>query len=158
MKEKNPIKKFMTLIPYHMSDTASVEAVLNKMQELKIHHMPIFTDNKLLGILSKEELEVTKQSLRGSELTAGSVIKQDPYIVLPDHPLEDVLHEMITSDRSSCLIEEVDGSIVGIFTTKDAMLVLTSLLKHIEGDFIKDKLWEYFSSEFQRWKDSASIS
>ena len=154
---KNPIKNYMTLIPYHMQVEDSVESISNKMKELEVQHMPLFSENKLAGIVSQRDVRAALSGHRGNELPISLFMQEDVYSVLPDHPIDDVVKHMAENKIGSCIVKEVEGSVVGIFTYTDALFVLSSLFKHMEGDLLQERIWEFLHKEFPKWKEKLQI-
>lgn len=158
MKTDNPVKNYMTLIPYHMGTKDSVEEVANFMHEKSISHLPLLHNNKLAGLVSSRDIKAALASPAAKELKVDSVMADDLFIVLPDHPLDDIVKTMAERKIGSCIVQEVNGAVVGIFTNNDALLVLSSLIQHLEGNLVQQKIWDFIHTEYDKFKNRIGLS
>lgn len=158
MNTENPIKNYMTLIPYHMTIKDTVEDVANFMHENSVSHIPLFHNEKLAGIVSSRDLKAALVSPAGGKSTVDKIMADNLFVVLPDHPLDDIVKTMAEKKIGSCLIQEVNGAVIGVFTTNDALMVLSSLIKHLEGNLVQQKIWDFINTEYDNFKSKLGMS
>lgn len=57
MKKRTPVSKIMTKDPISVNATNSVADVVNIFKERNIHHIPVVSGDKLIGMISKTDIE-----------------------------------------------------------------------------------------------------
>lgn len=156
MSIENPIRNFMTFVPMHIQREASLEEAAQMMFERKISHLPVFHNGKICGIVSHQDIKAALVS--PLDLGIKDIMNEQVEMLLPDTSLRAALKIMTEKKIGSIVVHEVDGSIVGIFTTTDAMMVLNSLLSYLEGDLLKQRFWDFLEGEFDSMKNKLSRS
>ena len=147
MSVENPIRNFMTFVPMHIQIDVSLDEAANMMVEKNISHLPVFHQGKICGIVSQRDVKAALAS--SLELGIKDIMNESVEMLLPETSIRTALKIMTEKKIGSIVVHEVDGSIVGIFTTTDAMYVLNSLLGYLEGDLLKQKFWDLLEKEFQ---------
>lgn len=120
----------MTAMPKTVDmETPLVDA--NKiLQEHGIRHLPVLDHGKLVGVVSQREIALLQAcgAVDLNRVSIADAMTAAPYAVSPDTPLSEVCTTMASNKYGSVVITEAD-SILGIFTTTDALQVLSELFR-----------------------------
>lgn len=113
--------------------TLSMESTLPKARDLMrqhgIRHLPVLDGTKLVGLLSDRDLA----RLEGFPMIAFDLVSvpdamsTNPYVVSPDTPAREVIRTMHERRYGSAVVVE-GGTVIGVFTTTDALRVLAEVL------------------------------
>lgn len=130
MKKRTPISQIMTSNVFTVNQTHSLRDVHNLLKEKGIHHVPVVSGDKVIGMISKTDLE----RVTFVNNYEGESVSTQMYDALK---IEQVMTKQVTTiekentvlDAAKILAKNefhalpvVDGdSIVGIVTTKDMM-------------------------------------
>ena len=98
------------------------------MDTHQIHHLPILTGSRLRGIVSQRDILAARlrQGDALDEMPLESICSADVLTVSPVTPVDQVAERMLTRRVGSAVV--VDGGyVVGIFTTADALRVLSAI-------------------------------
>lgn len=126
---RRTIRSFMTLDPVVISSDRSLAEAHRLMRERGIRHLPVVDRGALVGVVSQRDLYLL-ETLRGVDPAAdlvGEAMTPQPYAVAPDAPLEEVARVMAERKYGSAVVVE-RGSVVGLFTTVDALRALASVI------------------------------
>ena len=99
------------------------------MAEHGIRHLPVLDGDEVIGVLSEHDLLLVR-SLRGTnpaEVRVEEAMVPDAYVVTPDTPIAEVAFTLMER-RIGCAIVMDDDRPIGVFTTIDALRVLTDML------------------------------
>ncbi|MBP9853577.1 MAG: CBS domain-containing protein [Candidatus Omnitrophica bacterium] len=129
------VKDFMTKQPYTITEQTSIAEADKIMKKYNIRHLPVVTNNKVVGMVSDRDLK-SANSVKASPLTlqVKYLYHEKPYSVDPNTTLDEVAKEMAKHHYGSAIIVK-DDQLVGIFTTVDACKALAFLLEsyHLGG-------------------------
>jgi CBS domain-containing protein len=119
-----PIKAVMTPFPYSVSLDDPAEKAGEMMTAHEIRHLPVVDDGRLVGVVTRRELEVAGQpALAGGlerPLAVRDLCREGACLVVDfDEPLDNVLLRMAERHLDSALVVRQD-KLVGIFTVTDA--------------------------------------
>ena len=83
----------------------------------------------MVGLVSDRDLHLieTLDDVDPRAVQVGEAMSQDPFVVAPDAPLDEVVHVMAERKYGSALVLQHD-KVVGIFTTVDACRAFAELL------------------------------
>lgn len=132
---RHTVRRFMTAGPHSISSQHTLAEAHRLMREKGIRHLPVVDDGRLAGVVSQRDLYLL-ETLRGVELARERVedaMSDEPYVVSPDAPLDEVAEAMATRRHGSALVVE-RSEVVGIFTSTDALRALVILLRQGPGD------------------------
>lgn len=119
----------MTKTPHLIGSEQSMKTAHELMRAHDIRHLPVLHGGKLTGLLSLRDLHLV-ETLPGVDpeiVRVEEAMSQNVYAVAPKTPLKDVVREMATRKLGSAVV--VDGrSVVGVFTTVDALTLLAERL------------------------------
>jgi acetoin utilization protein AcuB len=127
---RHEIRRFMTPTPHTITTRHTLAEAHQTMRERGVRHLPVVLDGKLLGVVSQRDLYLL-ETLRGVDVGREMVeeaMSDEPFVVSPDASLADVAEAMARSKHGSALVMESD-TVVGIFTSTDAMRALVALLR-----------------------------
>lgn len=130
MTTKEPtISQRMTKTPHLIGAEQSLRTAHELMQKHGIRHLPVLHGGKLIGLVSQRDLHLV-ESLRDVDpesVRVEEAMTQDVYAVEPKTALKEVVIEMAQRKLGSAVV--VQGStVVGVFTTVDALECLAELL------------------------------
>lgn len=123
------ISDHMHANPITITCDETVAAAMSLMNQNGIRHLPVMQDELLVGILSEREANLVRFLPEGLSLKISDVMTPDVYSVGPSEPLRDVVQRMAVEKMGAVVIQEIDGSVVGIFTAIDALKILTGFLR-----------------------------
>jgi acetoin utilization protein AcuB len=120
----------MTSAPWTIDAAQSLGAAHRMMLEHDIRHLPVLRGGHLVGIVSLRDLYLmeTLEDVNIEEAHVEEAMRQDIFTVPPEAPLDEVA-EVMGMRKLGCAIVAVHDRVEGIFTTIDAVLVLTWLLR-----------------------------
>ncbi len=124
------IERFMTRSPHAISARHTLAQAHQAMRERGIRHLPVLEEGRLVGVVSQRDLYLL-ETLRGVDVGRELVeeaMSDEPYVVGPDAPLEEVAEAMATRRHGSAIVVE-QSVVVGIFTSTDALRALAALLR-----------------------------
>ncbi len=127
---RHMIQGFMTVAPVVISSDRTIAEAHRVMRERNIRHLPVVDGGALVGVVSQRDLYLL-ESLKGIDPATEPVreaMAPDPYAVAPDAPLDGVAAEMAKRKIGSAVVVD-RGSVVGLFTTVDALRALA----HVAG-------------------------
>ena len=127
---RHEIHRFMTPTPHTISTRQTLAEAHQSMRERGVRHLPVVVDGKLVGVVSQRDLYLL-ETLRGVDVGRELVeeaMSDEPFVVAPDAPLEEVAEAMANRKHGSALVVE-GATLVGIFTSTDALRALVTLLR-----------------------------
>ncbi len=141
---------YMVRSPFIISPDQSVEYAAEYMQECGIRHLPVMSDDELVGIISDRDLKAVRHMAQSSLLRIDDVMKRDVYVVSLNASMNFVCKEMAVNKLGCVVVVDNDEKIAGIFTTIDALHLLSEIVE--EGTIedyleIEDDLSDFESLE-----------
>lgn len=124
------VSEYMTSGPFALGPREPLSNAARLMQKYGVHHLPVWADGKVVGIVSERDVQLV-QALSVGHLettTVEDAMTPDPYSVAPDAPLVEVVHHLTERRVGSAVVVD-GGRIVGVFTTADAMRALVEALE-----------------------------
>ncbi len=124
------IHHYMTQSPHVVRPDASLAQARQLMYEIKARHLPVVDDGQLVGILSERDLLFLESltDVDPDRIPVRSAMQTEVYGVDRDTPLDEVAATMASSKYGSAVVWS-GGSVVGIFTTVDAMRALAATVR-----------------------------
>ena len=129
MKTIPAVRKYMTTTPRALRPDDTLAHAHALMKELKIRHLPVCEEERVVGLLSDGDL-FRAESLHDADpntLKAKDVMSRTPYMVSPDAPLDEVVQEMANKKYGSAVVVD-NHKVVGVFTATDALSAFAELL------------------------------
>lgn len=133
------IQDHMNQFPYVTGRDQMITDAMEYMRDLGIRHLPVVSDDKIVGIVSERDLKAALNLEQAPALTVGEVMKSDVYVVDRRTPLAEVAADMADGKIGSAVVIDSLGKVTGIFTTTDALRLLSERLddENLE-DYIED--------------------
>jgi CBS domain-containing protein len=125
-----PVAERMTPAPLVLDCHRSVAEAREAMFALGVEHLPVTDRGELCGLASARDLDrlqLDKPNVDPEVLEVGQAMSPRPLTVAPATPLLRVVERMAEEGLDAAVV--VDGrEVVGIFTARDALRLLLSLL------------------------------
>lgn len=120
----------MTSSPQSIGFDQTLSQAHELMREHQIRHLPVLAGGKLVGILSQRDLALIESlgDVEPDRVSVEEAMTREVFSVSPDAPLEDVAREMADRKLGSVVVV-FESEVVGVFTTVDALRVLSDLLR-----------------------------
>ena len=126
------IESVMSPAPTSIEADAPLAEARRYMRRHDIRHLPVTRDGALVGLLSDRDIKLVLgpdfDYPCETELSAGDVAMEHPYVADVGEPLERVAQEMAGRHVGSALVTR-EGRLAGIFTATDACRALAKLLR-----------------------------
>lgn len=120
---------FMTPTPITVTQDLPLRESIEMMEFNRIRHLPVEYSGVLVGVLLYEDARHALACETKRLIKVEDVMHRQPFTVHPNDPLKDVVLEMAQTKRDYVIVEE-DSKIIGIFTTTDALKILSERLEH----------------------------
>jgi len=129
-KSKLVVSDYMSEGPHTIASSEPLSAAHREMRAHKIRHLPVVDGDEVVGVVSMDDLHLmeTLKNIDPETVPVADAMTPDPYVVSPDQPLEAVVAHMSGNKIGSAVVMR-DGSLVGVFTTVDAMRALVLILR-----------------------------
>jgi acetoin utilization protein AcuB len=121
----------MTRYPMTATRGMSARRALELMREHEIRHLPIVDEGSVVGVVSERDLAGFRA---GRELALSHFMATDPYVARLDTPLSEVAAAMAAEKFGCTVVLDEQERVAGIFTTTDALVLLSRLLKEREKE------------------------
>ena len=129
MRGKAPaVREYMTHLPADVERCQTVADAMALMETHEIRHIPVMSGPHLKGIVSQRDILAARVRFadRLSDMSIEEICQQDVLTVSPLAGVDEVAEQMLGHGAGSAVV--VDGGfVVGIFTTTDALRVLSEL-------------------------------
>jgi acetoin utilization protein AcuB len=126
----------MTPSPVTVERSTTLAHALKLMDERNIRHLPVVDGTHLVGLVAERELRIVDnmQGFNAALCTVADFIEDKPYAVTADTPVREVVQAMASKKHGSAVVVGGEGgdSVLGVFTTTDALRVFADLLVQIE--------------------------
>ncbi|MCU0418112.1 MAG: CBS domain-containing protein [Cyclobacteriaceae bacterium] len=135
MKKREPVSTIMTKAVITVDkDTHTLRDVRDLFRKEKIRHIPVLEKKKLIGIVSKNDINrlsfgaLFENQANADEgvldmLTIDQVMTAHPTVISPEVSIKEVAEIFATQDFHSLPVVE-NGTIVGIVTSTDVIRYL----------------------------------
>ncbi len=109
-----------------ISPTSTVHDAYEAMKKAQIHHVPVVEKGEAIGIISDRDLQFITMMGTSNEVKCKDIMTKDPVIVSTTSEISDVALTMVDKNINSVLINNTEGKVVGIFTSTDALKILST--------------------------------
>ncbi len=124
----NPVSRYMTTSPVVISHEATLQDAEEQMAKHKIRHLPVIEENRLVGVVSHRDIEVALAIYDTGRFPVSHVMSRAVHTVSLEAPLEQALLTMAKHKAGSIVVVDRHEKPVGIFTSIDAMTLLSRVL------------------------------
>jgi acetoin utilization protein AcuB len=125
------VRDWMTKQPATVAPDSSIGAALARMRRAEVRHLLVVEADRLVGIVSHRDwrrLETGETPAGWESQAVASIMTEDPVTVAPETPVT-VAARVLLERKIGCLPVRDGDTIVGIFTTSDALDALLSALE-----------------------------
>jgi acetoin utilization protein AcuB len=126
----------MTPFPYTIDVGAGIAEARAMMAEHGIRHLAVTEERRLIGVVSRRDLDAAQTPARGAEpddeLSVGDAFVDHPYMVDVTIPLDEVLDQMWERRIGATLVLRA-GKLVGILTAADVCRLFAEHLRRAAG-------------------------
>jgi len=131
MNLRLPVEEFTTPNPITATEDMSIDEVLHLMSEHGVRHLPVVRDDEVVGVISDRDLRLARglSDEHKFQVRAGDIMSAEPVAVNADMPLDDVAFTMSDRKIGSVIVNERDGTLLGIFTVTDALNALIEITR-----------------------------
>ncbi|MGD0676326.1 MAG: CBS domain-containing protein [Polyangiaceae bacterium] len=128
------IEAYMTPSPRLVTPDVSLAEAKRLMHEAGARHLPVVRQGQLAGILSERDILVLDSIavVDAKRVAVEAAMQTDVYGVPADTPLDEVAAAMAAHGYGSAVIWN-GATVVGIFTTVDAMRALAAFVRDDRG-------------------------
>lgn len=129
------VQKFMTRLPHTIRHDQSLAVAHALMRKHDIRHLPVLKDGRLAGIVSQRDLYMleTLEDIDMTQVPVADAMNTDIYTVGPRASVRKIAEEMAANRYGSAVV--IDGeTVVGIFTTTDALATLHGVLSTMSAN------------------------
>lgn len=130
----NRIARYMTPCPHSIGANQRLAVAHRFMRDHDIRHLPVMEGGKLVGILSQRDLYFieTLAGVDPEQVAVEEAMTPQPFTVDPRTSVGRVVHEM-AEHKYGCSVVVDGDTVVGLFTTTDAMRMLADLWRQQSG-------------------------
>lgn len=153
------VKEFMVRSPYYIDPTAGLREANEIMSECGVRHLPVLESDKLVGLISERDLRAAL-AVDKDVMTIADVMRRDVYAVKASTPLKEVVADMAEMKIGSAVVVNSAFEVIGIFTTTDALRLLSQILEdQDEGEelLLEDEATIWLSSPRSELNFESSI-
>ncbi len=125
------VRDFMTTCPETIEVDAPLVDARTRMAELRIRHLPVVCDGRLVGIVSDRDVNLTESLLtdappRNTPVSVREAMSEVVFTCGPAAHLHAVADEMAREKHGSAVVVDPGHPlrILGVFTTTDALRAL----------------------------------
>ena len=124
---KKDVRQYMTRLPVEVERCQTVAEAASVMEKNDIRHIPVMRGSHLHGVVSlRDVLEARiRFADKIADVSLEEICQRDVLTVDPVCPIHEVAEQMLERGVGSAVV--VDGGfVVGVFTTTDALRVLST--------------------------------
>jgi acetoin utilization protein AcuB len=131
------IRNWMTAPAQVVPPTMEAQVALDRMAELKLRRLPVEEHGKLVGIVTRGDLEAKlgwdRLIWRRLGRRVQDAMTSNPVTVAPEDGLEAAVQLML-KHRIECVPVVEDGKVAGILTETDVFRAFADLMKRIPAN------------------------
>ena len=127
----------MVKYPYTVEKNMSLAAADEFMSKCSIRHLPVVDGENLVGVVSDRDIRSMDVRNYAAIACVEDVMSRNVFVVDKDSKLSRVLDAMASKKYGSVLVRDENHDILGIFTTTDALKMLSELIQEDEEKDIK---------------------
>lgn len=121
------VEEFTSPILITIPRSASLDEVLETMQENGIRHLPVKEGRKVVGIISERDLVSNLGKNWGRMMRAEDIMTTNLLSVYLNDGLGEVAFKLSNQKVGSAIVLDLEDNVYGIFTTTDALNALVEI-------------------------------
>lgn len=114
---------------YMVKPDEEITTIFNSMKRHKVRHIPVVENGEAVGIISDRDLQFLNWTQESLQLKAKDIMTAQPYSVDQMTTIPHVVNSMASKKINSVLIHDQSKKVVGIFTSTDALKILSETYK-----------------------------
>jgi len=125
-----PISRYMTPQPWTIERGATMTEAHRLMRTHLIRHLPVMEGDQLVGLVSERDLHLieTLPDADPDEVKVDEAMADVVFVAAPGDDVAEVVDRMAAQKLGSVVVMQ-DRRVAGIFTSIDALQVLSNLLR-----------------------------
>jgi CBS domain-containing protein len=129
MGTERVVENHMTEFPRVATKSMTAHSALRLMDKYKIRHLPVVEGKRIIGVVSERDLIRKEPFLDSMNLVVSDVMVANPYVAQVGTPLVEITQMMASHKYGCTVIVDSFHNVTGIFTTTDALKLLTDVLQ-----------------------------
>lgn len=121
------VEEFTSPILITIPRSATLDEILETMQENGIRHLPVKEGRKVVGIISERDLLSNLGKKWGQMMKAEDIMTTNLLSVYLNDGLGEVAFKLSVQKVGSAIVLDLDDNVYGIFTTTDALNALVEI-------------------------------
>jgi acetoin utilization protein AcuB len=124
------LARYMTRKPWTIERTAMMAEAHRLMREHGVRHLPVMEGERVVGIVSMRDLHLleTLPGVTPEEVPVEDAMSPEVFVASENDELADIVDRMAEARLGSAIVMD-RGSVVGIFTTVDALRAFAEILR-----------------------------
>jgi len=121
----------MSTTPHTIEPNQPLSEAKKWMLSHGVRHLPVRSGGEVVGLLSERDVTLLS-TFAGVDLTTAKVkdaMAVDVFKVQPETPVTEVVGQMAEAKYGSALVTQPNGTLVGIFTTIDALRAFSHIFE-----------------------------
>lgn len=124
------VRDYMTPAPFTIERGADYKQAFPLIQQHDLHHLPIVDDaNAVIGILAQRDLQMAAKHYREAPVEVEDIMRTPVQSISPDADIVEAADRLISETIGCLVVNDSEGSLVGIITERDLHRALRDLLK-----------------------------
>ncbi len=125
------ISEFLTPLPFTIQADENLAQARKVMEAHHVRHLPVFRGDQLVGVIAERDLYMVMglSDVDWRKEPARLAMSPNPLRVSIDADARVVAKQMLANRQGCALVENDQGSLVGIFTDTDALKAMCDLLQ-----------------------------
>lgn len=107
----------------------SLTSALELIRRYGIRHLPVQEAGRVIGMLSDRDIKLASSFSHAHEFKMEEVMAREPYIVIPQTPLDRAVLEMVEHKHTCAFIQQADGELLGTLTAADGLRTLGEVVR-----------------------------
>ncbi|MFN0063687.1 MAG: CBS domain-containing protein [Myxococcaceae bacterium] len=127
------IEHVMTPAPYTVGHEQPIAVAQKLMTQHTVRHLPVLEGGRLVGLVSQRDLEFigARGGSDAQKTPVSEAMSNDVFTVKPAATVRSVAKQMAENKHGSAVVVDANGRVLGVFTTIDALRVLSALLDEV---------------------------
>jgi CBS domain-containing protein len=125
---KTPIQSGMTDDPMTITGDLTISDARETMRSWGMRHLPVVDDAGLVGVISDRDILRAFSLHKPGETEVKEVMTKSPYKVTPNVSVAEVATVLAENKFGSVIIVDDKNRVLGIFTTIDALRLLSRIM------------------------------